>query len=309
MKAIKHSVSQRDSKPKAWIVNPKDRGRKSIKKDNKIYLKDGQNFEIELFNPLTDSVLTDIRVNGKSVSSTGLVIRPGERFYIDCFIDDKKKFVFKTYDVENTNESKKATSSNGLIEVFFYKEETVKINNWREVFIPVIERHYYPVYYPWYRTIWYTNTVPFNITTSGTGTITVPLTTLTVSNSSNSIGFTTTSSGTSNTSNYYSNSIEPGTINSASNYYSNSIETGRIEKGQKSEQKFSEIDMNFEKYHITSVMYQILPESQKPIETKEIKKEVTHNNFCSKCGRKSQKDENFCSQCGNKLKVVDVVLV
>ena len=38
--------SKLDQKPKAWIVDPKDRGRKSIKKDNKVYLKNGQNFEI-----------------------------------------------------------------------------------------------------------------------------------------------------------------------------------------------------------------------------------------------------------------------
>lgn len=75
MKAIK-TRSHADQKPNAWVVNPKDRGRKSIKKDNKIYLKDGQNFEIELFNPLTESVLAEIKVNGKSVSSSGLVLRP-----------------------------------------------------------------------------------------------------------------------------------------------------------------------------------------------------------------------------------------
>jgi ribosomal protein S4 len=305
MKAIKHQ-SHRDSNPKAWIVNPKDRGRKSIKKDNKIYLKDGQNFEIELFNPLTDSVLTDIKINGKSVSSTGLIIRPGERFYLDCFIDDKKKFVFKTYDVENSDESKKAISSNGLIEVFFYKEETLKINNWREVFLPVIERRYYPVYYPWYNNIyyynniyWYNNIYPLNSTTIGTTTTNLSnisssatLSNSYFSNGSTSIGSSSLTSG---------NMTINGAINT-SNYYSNSIETGRIEKGQKSEQKFSEVDMNFEKYHIASVMYQILPESQKPIETKEIKKEVIQNNFCPKCGRKSQKDENFCPQCGNRLK-------
>jgi hypothetical protein len=80
--------STTDQKPNAWIVNPNDRGRKSIKTGNKVYLQDSQNFEIELFNPLKEPVLADIKVNGKSVSSSGLVLRPGERFYLDCFIDD-----------------------------------------------------------------------------------------------------------------------------------------------------------------------------------------------------------------------------
>ena len=56
-------------KPCAFIVNPHDHGRKSIKKDNKVYLQDGQEFKIELYNPLKDPVLVEIKVNKKSVSS------------------------------------------------------------------------------------------------------------------------------------------------------------------------------------------------------------------------------------------------
>ncbi|MFM7978380.1 MAG: hypothetical protein ACKPKO_03610, partial [Candidatus Fonsibacter sp.] len=78
--------------PNAWIVSPNDKGRKSIK-NGKVFLNDGDEFEIELFNPLTECVLADIKLNGQSISKTGLVLKPGQRFYLDCFIDDKKKFV------------------------------------------------------------------------------------------------------------------------------------------------------------------------------------------------------------------------
>jgi hypothetical protein len=44
----------------------------------------------------------------------------------------------------------------------------------------------------------------------------------------------------------------------------NSIETGRVEKGEKSKQKFTEVDMEFEKHYISSTIIQILPESRKP---------------------------------------------
>ena len=37
MKSTKF-VSKSDTKPNAWVVNPTDRGRKSVKSDNKIYL-------------------------------------------------------------------------------------------------------------------------------------------------------------------------------------------------------------------------------------------------------------------------------
>jgi hypothetical protein len=50
----------------------------------------------------------------------------------------------------------------------------------------------------------------------------------------------------------------------------NSIETGRVEKGEKSKQKFTEVDMDFEKHYISSTIIQILPESRKPVETKDI---------------------------------------
>lgn len=125
----KKMVNAKQTTPCAWVVNSSDRGRKSIKK-GKVYLSDKSEFEIELFNPLKDCVLADIKLNGKSISKTGLILKPGQRFYLDCFIDDKKKFVFNTYDVDNTDEVKSAIEKNGLLEVFFYKETIVNFNNW-----------------------------------------------------------------------------------------------------------------------------------------------------------------------------------
>ena len=53
-------IAQTGTKPSAWIVTPNDKGRKSIK-SGKVFLKDKEEFEIELFNPLTVSVLDDIK--------------------------------------------------------------------------------------------------------------------------------------------------------------------------------------------------------------------------------------------------------
>mgnify|MGYP000244376206 CR=1 FL=1 len=63
-------IAQTSTKPNAWIVSSNDRGRKSIK-NGKVFLTDGDEFEIELFNPLTVSVLADIKLNGQSISKTG----------------------------------------------------------------------------------------------------------------------------------------------------------------------------------------------------------------------------------------------
>jgi len=301
-------------KPNAWIVNPKDRGRFSIKTKNKVFLPNEFSFEIELHNPLTESVLADIRVNGNSVSKTGIVIRPAQRFYLDCFIDDKKKFVFKTYEVEDTQESKQAISKNGTIEVYFYKEETFSINNWMNKFDRIIEKHYYPIYYPQYYPVY-----PVYPTYP-----TYPRVTWGVYNSNNtspviggfstnnivgsSLNNTTSYSSTSNTSLINDGSFNISSLNDLSPRYSSDsnslnevfntkMETGRIEKGEESKQKFTDVDLEFQKYHISSVLYQILPESQKPVETTEIKKK-----FCDECGSKILKETSkFCHECGTKF--------
>lgn len=258
------------SKPGAWIVNPKDKGRKSIK-SGKCFLENDSNFEIELFNPLTVSVLTDIKLNGQSISKTGLVVKPGQRVYFDCFIDDKKKFIFKTYDVEDNGEVLDAIQKNGLLEVFFYKEDVITLNNWKSRFDRVIVEKWYPYYptYPSYPNIWCSSTGGY----SGTVT-TLGGTTLTTNSSNSLVGTTTTSNDFySNVNCSYTSSVDLSNLNiNGSNNMTpiNSIETGRIEKGNKSKQKFTEVDMDFENHYIHSVIIQILPESRKPAEVKEI---------------------------------------
>ena len=258
--------------PSAWIVNPKDKGRKSIKGD-KIYLDDNQEFEIEIHNPLKESVLADIRLNGSSIAKTGLVVKPGQRVYLDCFVDDRKKFIFQTYTVDGTQESLDAIVDNGLLEVFFYKEQAVTLQNWNDRFHKVIIHEYHPVYYPvyprWYPTYY----------TLGTGTITTcnsvnTLTTTSAYNTSSSYG------GVLNNGSYGSSftncSLTSGSLTSGSAYYNSpvggSLETGRVEKGEKSNQQFVDVDMEFEKNYIHHLVYQLLPNSRKPKEIKDISK-------------------------------------
>ena len=246
-------IANSTTKPGAWIVNSKDRGRKSIK-NGKVYLTDSEEFEIELFNPLTECVLADIKLNGQSISKTGLVLKPGQRFYLDCFIDDKKKFIFSTYEVDGTLESLTAINNNGKLEVYFYKESVVSINNWRDRFNTVIIERYYPSYptYPYWTTTPYYGTGTSNIY-GGTTT--------------NIIGTTTNTTGS-----FTLNENSMNQLNSTSNIpIGGSLETGRVERGSNSKQKFKEIDMEFDKYHISSVVLEMLPESRKPVELKNVK--------------------------------------
>lgn len=222
------------TKPSAWIVSPKDKGRKSIK-NGKVYLNDKDEFSIELYNPMQDCVLADIKLNGKSISSSGLVLKPGQRFYLDCFIDDRKKFIFNTYEVEDSEESIEAIQKNGLLEVFFYKESVVTLNNWKLKF---------EKYYPYYTSTctYYDNRGLNSYSTNIGGYL----------NKSVSL-----------------NNFSTGTVRCKN---INNVETGRIEKGSESSQKFVEINMDFEKNYISSTILQILPESRKPIDTKDLSK-------------------------------------
>jgi hypothetical protein len=226
-----------------------------------VYLKSGQEFEIELFNPTGKTVLAKIYINGESISNSGLVIRPGRREWIERYLDSPRKFKFNTYDVESNNQDvKNAIKNNGSIKVEFYNEQTVSngyglvLGNSGTFTYPYYERSF--VNQP---NLFYCTTGIGGITGSGQ--------------------FTTT---TSCNVNYSSQTKDLLTE-----------ETGRIEEGNASDQTFIECDNKFESYATSSVEYKLLPVSRKPVEMSDIKV------YCTSCGTKQKKTSHkFCPNCG-----------
>ena len=113
--------------PNAWIVSSRDKGRKKIYRGKetghrKVYLQDGDKFEIELYNPTTTTVLAKILMDGKSISDSGIIVKAGQRIYLERYLDEDRSFKFETYDVEDTKEVRNAISNNGKVEVNFYNE-------------------------------------------------------------------------------------------------------------------------------------------------------------------------------------------
>lgn len=224
---------------------------------NNVYLKDGQNFEIELYNPTQSKVLAKIEINGKLMSQSGIVLRPGERVYLERFIDTNNKLLFETYEVENSEESKRATEKNGLIEVYFYDEYTP--------------------------TTWITN--------SGTGSRS-PFWGGDYYYTTNSPTTSTPWAGT--PINCMSNIVSESFSCSTSNP---STETGRVEMGESSSQSFTTVDGSFNYFSTKSVAIKILPESHKPLESKDLLR-----NYCSGCGTRVRKQSwKFCPSCGEKF--------
>lgn len=252
----------------------RNRNRAKIYGDS-IYLKDGDNFEIELFNPTTARVLAKITINGKLISESGIVLKPGERVYLERFIDSNNKFVFDTYHVEKTNESLNAIVDNGLIKVDFYDEIVYTSNR-------ITLNSTNPTYI---NTGSYWNDLTSNIGPSGiVGTY----------YSDNCFGGSTPNNLFMSTTTSSLNENIKGS--NESNTRSKSIETGRIEKGEESKQSFSTTIGNFNYFPSSTVSYRLIPASQKPIGASEIR------NYCTGCGSRIKKAGwKFCPSCGEKL--------
>ena len=242
---------------------------------NEIFLKDGDEFELELDNTTKQIWLTKIKLNGKWVSEAGIVLRPGEHFYLDTpdlDSSNRRKFRFDVYEIEK--ERSDLVEDNGLVEVFFYEECTF-LPHWDvSITYPSYDEYRDPPY-P-YRPHW--------------TYVTSPMTTGGMSNKLNEIG---DGSGVQCYISNHSDSVN--NFNSVTVNNANMEETGRIERGKKSKQDFVNVNKDFSTWYSHSVTYHILPLSKKPKTIQDIKQ------YCSSCGRRRRKKENFCSNCGQKV--------
>ena len=75
-------------RPEAFITKAKKR----IKQfSGQVYLNDGDEYEIELFNPTQEVVLAKIKLDGNYISGGGIVLRRGERVFLERFLDSPNK--------------------------------------------------------------------------------------------------------------------------------------------------------------------------------------------------------------------------
>lgn len=98
---------------------------RSSNSERTVYLNDGTEFQIYLKNPYQSHLGIKISVNNKSIGNM-LVLRPGQSFWLDRFINENRKFLFNTYEIENTAEMKYAVNNNGRVEIEFYHEREEK---------------------------------------------------------------------------------------------------------------------------------------------------------------------------------------
>lgn len=105
--------------PSAFITVRKQRQKQNGKN---VYLHDRTEFEIELHNPTNDSILAKISLNGNRISNSGVVLKPGERVFLERYLDEDRKFLFETYEVLDNKTNQRAIENNGLVIVEFFNK-------------------------------------------------------------------------------------------------------------------------------------------------------------------------------------------
>jgi hypothetical protein len=253
--------------PSAHITTGKQRLKQN---GSSVYLNNGEEFEVEIFNPKSNSVLAKIKINGNYLSGGGIIVRPGQRVFLERYLNEARKFKFEVYEVNSSSkEVQEAIKNNGEVIVEFYDETIYKDR-------PNITLSNGGSY--WTNDYLY-NGININSTTTGDFKL-----------YNNSF---TTNSASLNTDVDYSSSLNLRKSLQTDRFK----ETGRIEKGSDSKQEFESVDMDFNVYPSNYSTWRILPLSEKPYTAKEV-----NVLYCTNCGVRRKKDTHkFCPNCGTKF--------
>lgn len=284
---MKTNFSVDNACPVAYIAVNKQRVKQY---EDTVYLKNGTEFSVELFNPTNTKVSARIELNGKSIGQ-GIIVRPGERIFLDRHIQEAKKFLFETYKVNgDSDEVQKAIENNGGLIVKFHKE-----------------KEYNAPYYT------YGSAPIFSYYDNSGGTLR-SVNNITTTNISNPIN--QNYCHTSNSLNISGGDFNSGIVTASCSYssgkmgffgleqnqktlsktLSKEVETGIIEKGSYSDQKLKPDYTSFEHSPAWKSEWKILPESRREVVSEDLALQ-----YCVKDGRKRRKNEAYCPLCGTKF--------
>lgn len=265
-----------------------------------VYLNNGDDFQIQLFNPERTTIGAEVYVNGEKLSGI-LVLKPGERIWLERFTDRSVKFKFSTYNVEDgySEEVQNAIADNGVITVKFFKER--KKNYWwydSDTSNPIKVSYNDLVYTTDSDTalkcrndISMVNSFETN---SAMNNVLKPESTYskecTCKLSSEADFISSYSCGSSMNEKSFKDSYRNDNLS-----LSNTIETGRISEGGYSSQKFNNVNIDFEYFPFKTEVIKILPVSRKPYNSSDLNKI-----YCTECGRKLNPKYKFCPYCGTR---------
>lgn len=259
------------------------------KSSRTVYLNDGEEFQLQLFNPYDYTVAAKIFINNEELTHL-LVIKPGQRIWLERYLDQPRKFKFSTYEIEDSPEAGFATRNNGSVRVEFYKERT-------KIYSPVsISSSTY---------VWNGDYKPFNpigerilfssdCSNLGANSVNTVLSASCDGAATSACYCSTITTGDDNCETFGFSAASA--LEDRFEPQSKGIETGRIEKGSHSNQDFENVDLDFYTYSFNTEELLILPTSRKVATANDLQKV-----YCTSCGRKLQKKYKFCPFCGAKV--------
>lgn len=255
---------------------------KNSNSERTVYLNDGTEFQIYLKNPYQTHLGIRIYVNNQSIGNM-LVLKPGQSFWLDRFVNENKRFLFSTYQVENSAEMKYAIDKNGWVKIEFYHERENKPFQYNPGSITWVNGNNYGGY---------------DLYSSTTGSASNVKSVNTVLNATSCYYDAASTITASSATRSMSKSLKKEIDRNANKLVDIdlSLETGRVEKGSRSNQEFEYCDIDFEYYSFKTESIHILPTSQKKVNVEE-----TRRKYCSQCGKKVSPKDKFCSNCGAKL--------
>ena len=261
--------------------------------DRIVYLNNNDEFQIQIFNPYSYVIGVAFTFNSNNIDSSHLlVVKPGERIWLDRYLTNHNKLKFSTYNVNNSEEIKKAIENNGIVNIYFYKEK----NNIQNLLYTYNDNTYnwnnnYKTYDFEYTTTCNDSNISsissycnYYDTTNINTTLSIDSPVLSASSATYSSANTISSAASTNNQNNSRGLLKN---------FNKSIETGRIEQGGYSNQNFTNYYGDFENWYFKKETIKLIPQSQKQISSEDLNKKYCHN-----CGKKIKSTFKYCPNCG-----------
>lgn len=264
------------------------------------YLNDGTEFEIELFNPYTENILASISIDGVEFERD-IFIKPGERVWLDRFLNQNKKFIFNTYEVEANNaEVDNAIRNNGQISIVFYTCSNIGTYvsqvrypdlTWTNITTTPASNIY--DIYDWQKYSNGTNALNCNGDIRYRSSCTCGN-----ADPANNISSTFSCHSSSSIKSAIPTRLDSIDTTIDSNISYETKETGRVETSEnKSKLNFHEVNLgNFSKLYFKTERISLKPLSEQPVTKSNLVKK-----YCSNCGKKIKTSYKYCPICGTKI--------
>lgn len=276
------------------------------KQENRVYLKNGQQFQIFLKNFRGIPVLVELSINGETQEES-VILDPKERLFLERYLSSNNKFKFNTYELSAG--LKKLIESKvelGVVTVKVYALQSVYADKEVKVSMPVLHQVDFsnqPTYGSSGGTGDFFNnsinlnnlvTACSNITTGSMGTYGTKC-----SSKSKDIS-------SPNRLVHYSLSMDQNSIDRelAEEVYEETntkAEIGAIEKGEYSDQKFEGCPDFRKGRFLESYTIHVYPVSAQFQEETKSSQKIEGAIYCSVCGRKQKSGQKFCPADGTEF--------